>query len=119
MAWKIQNGCSEPGCPRLSISGSQYCTIHERQHRLSEKRKRKLTHSKYYDSSEWKKLSKRFLDANPMCELCEKRSEIAHHIIPRKQGGSDEVGNLMAVCRSCHGRIHHKDKVNQQKRYTY
>lgn len=28
-----------------------------------------------------------------------------HHIVPRAQGGTDNVNNLMLVCQSCHGRL--------------
>ena len=28
-----------------------------------------------------------------------------HHIVPRAQGGSDKVENLMLVCQSCHGKL--------------
>lgn len=37
------------------------------------------------------------------CELCSyKLSLDAHHIIPKKEGGPNEVDNLMIVCPNCH-----------------
>lgn len=31
-----------------------------------------------------------------------------HHIIPRKNNGSDDVNNLIIVCPNCHRKIHNK-----------
>lgn len=37
------------------------------------------------------------------CELCGYRLFIeTHHIVPKYQGGPDEVDNLMIVCSNCH-----------------
>ena len=39
------------------------------------------------------------------CEICGNRAVDIHHINARGMGGSkdmDTIGNLMAVCRSCH-----------------
>lgn len=44
--------------------------------------------------------------AQDACEVCGARAHHAHHILPRSAGGSDDVGNLLAVCWDCHGRIH-------------
>ena len=41
------------------------------------------------------------------CELCERRAgEHAHHRVFRSQGGNDEPGNLLWLCRYCHDGIH-------------
>jgi len=41
------------------------------------------------------------------CELCGATGTLhAHHIKPLKDGGKDEVGNLLLVCPDCHKRIH-------------
>jgi 5-methylcytosine-specific restriction endonuclease McrA len=29
-----------------------------------------------------------------------------HHILPRGQGGKDEIGNLVALHRQCHRSVH-------------
>ena len=38
------------------------------------------------------------------CYRCDKKKEIltAHHIIPREEGGGDELSNLIALCCECH-----------------
>lgn len=35
-------------------------------------------------------------------KLHPKRKIQAHHIIPRRQGGSDDLSNLVTLCMSCH-----------------
>ena len=35
----------------------------------------------------------------------------AHHIVPKKKGGSDNKNNLKTLCVDCHNAIHHKDKM--------
>lgn len=39
---------------------------------------------------------------------CEQVSVELHHIIYRSQGGTDEVENLIPVCRHCHELAHAK-----------
>jgi len=34
----------------------------------------------------------------------------AHHVVPRKDGGSDKVSNLRTLCKECHNAIHHEGK---------
>lgn len=48
------------------------------------------------------------------CRVCEASGAIqrmyVHHILPRAQGGSDDVKNLMLVCQSCHGKLEREAK---------
>jgi 5-methylcytosine-specific restriction endonuclease McrA len=30
---------------------------------------------------------------------------VAHHVIPRREGGADHPSNLIALCASCHARL--------------
>lgn len=38
--------------------------------------------------------------------VCLSRGDQAHHVRRRSQGGQDDPGNLLWVCRSCHDHIH-------------
>jgi len=47
------------------------------------------------------------------CEQCgqtihfgDKTGAVIHHIIPLEKGGSDDIDNLMLLCRACHNKIH-------------
>lgn len=54
--------------------------------------------------------------ANGICQLCSQSAPFAtadgepyleiHHIIPRKDGGEDVVGNIVALCPNCHRKMH-------------
>lgn len=120
MANKLAHACGVMGCPNLAYD-SPYCPQHTREKALKDNRQRKRKQAnQYYNSTEWRKLSKRLLKEYPVCEVCStRRSELVHHIIPRSAGGTDSEENLLVVCRSCHERIHHKDKINQRKKYSY
>jgi 5-methylcytosine-specific restriction protein A len=56
-------------------------------------------------------------EANGACELCKSPAPFAmgdgtpfleqHHVRPLSEGGSDTVGNSVALCPNCHRRCHH------------
>jgi len=69
-------------------------------------------------SKKFRRTRKRALqEHNHQCAFCnisddEHREEHGrgldvHHIVPRSAGGSDNVSNLIPVCRSCHSQIEH------------
>jgi 5-methylcytosine-specific restriction endonuclease McrA len=43
-----------------------------------------------------------------MCQVpgCTAVGHDVHHIVHRSQGGSDELDNLVTLCRYCHDRVH-------------
>ena len=40
------------------------------------------------------------------CEVDRKIAVDLHHIIPKSQGGKDDINNIIALCRSCHDKAH-------------
>ena len=59
----------------------------------------------------WKRIRDKYASEHPLCEQCLKegryvRTEEIHHKLPLSQGGTHERGNLIALCRSCHAKIH-------------
>jgi 5-methylcytosine-specific restriction endonuclease McrA len=59
-----------------------------------------------YDTS-WHVVRNAFLRSKPLCEQCGAPAEIAHHVVPLKEGGARlDPENLMALCVPCHGKIH-------------
>ena len=92
--------------------------------------------SKIYNSREWKELRTMKLRANPLCEQCIKDGEAVgipggyvrsatcvHHIVPIETAKTKEEmrrlafdkRNLMALCQSCHARIHKELGSNTAK----
>ena len=45
---------------------------------------------------------------NYTCQCCrtKKGTMNTHHILPKSQGGSDEMENLITLCESCHSKLH-------------
>ena len=63
--------------------------------------------NEFYKSPEWRKLRREcFYRDGYICQRCDKRFKsddlTAHHIIPRIEGGSDTIENLISLCSPCH-----------------
>jgi 5-methylcytosine-specific restriction protein A len=57
----------------------------------------------------WAKLRLLFLRSNPLCAECQAQGRIASacqvdHVLAREKGGTDDEGNLRALCHSCHSK---------------
>lgn len=37
-----------------------------------------------------------------------------HHRVPRSEGGSDDLSNLLTLCESCHSKLHGADTQNEK-----
>ena len=110
MPRKAKRPCRYRGCPRLTDSSSGYCPEHEKLHaKHYDKYFRSPEHNKRY-GSKWRKLRARFLNAHPLCEQCRLQGRYTlatevHHIKPLADGGTNDLSNLMPLCKSCHSRI--------------
>lgn len=109
MPRKAKHPCRYRGCPRLTDSTSGYCEKHEKLQVRAYDKARAPIHNQRY-GSKWRKLRKRFLDANPLCEQCRQQGKYTiatevHHILPLSAGGTHDERNLMPLCKSCHSRI--------------
>ena len=77
---------------------------------------------KIYRSERWKRLRALKFANNPLCELCQQDgrltpAEEVHHKVPLSEGGTHARDNLVALCKSCHARIHAQrgDRWHTQK----
>jgi hypothetical protein len=53
---------------------------------------------------DWEEIRADF--AGQCCVACSSAGQLElHHILPRSQGGSDVVENLVVICRSCHTKL--------------
>ena len=49
------------------------------------------------------------------CALCERPGAIhVHHAVPRSRGGTNDLGNLIALCPVCHAIAHGEYKLDNQ-----
>jgi predicted HNH restriction endonuclease len=62
----------------------------------------------FYRSEAWKRLREACLNRDLYrCKRCDKkyttgRRLTVHHIVPRQQGGADDLSNLITLCDACH-----------------
>ena len=108
MPYKPKRPCSYPGCGMLT--DGRYCDEHRQiaERQYNQYLRDSDTNKRYGRAG--KKIRVRFLLRHPLCErgLCEGRltpAEEVHHILPLASGGTNDEGNLMALCKSCHSRI--------------
>ena len=108
MPYKPKRPCSHPGCGRLT--DGRYCDEHKQiaERQYNQYLRDRDTNKRY--GRAWKKIRARFLLQHPLCEQCRSEGRLTaadevHHILPLANGGTNEEGNLMALCKSCHSRI--------------
>ena len=111
MPVKPKKPCAYPGCPNLTYD--RYCEKHKQmENKRYEKYDRDPEVYKRYDRK-WRKIRKSYLSVNPLCEQCLKegkyvRAVEVHHKLLLSKGGTHDKDNLMALCKSCHSKIHAK-----------
>ncbi len=109
MPSKPKRPCSSPGCPNLT--DDQYCEVHRViERRRYDKYQRSKDVNKKYGRA-WKRIRDRYAQEHPLCEICNENGRLTpadevHHILPISQGGMHDKNNLMALCKSCHNKIH-------------
>ena len=97
-----------PRCNALIPPGTRYCERHRRQYEREKHAKR--NYDRYYESPEWRKLSRAYKREYSTCEatingeVCGRAGFTCDHIKPRKLGGADHFDNLQTLCRRCDAR---------------
>lgn len=115
MPYKAARACSVPGCPNLVRGKDSRCEKHQKEYEARQDASRGSASDRGYDAR-WQRIRAKFLRDNPYCEKCGKPATVAHHIIRRRNGGPDSPRNLMALCASCHSRLHAKAGHNWNKK---
>lgn len=102
MPMKSLKPCRHPGCPELT--SDMYCTKHAPLYQ------RESAHSRGYNSK-WRRLSKLYLKAHPLCCECKRQSKltpatVVDHIVPHR--GNQKLmwdeSNWQSLCKRCHDR---------------
>ena len=92
---RIPSPCAEPGCPALTNGGC--CRKHQRDRHCAQAA---------YQTLAWRTLRVKVLMRDPICKMCGRApSTEADHILPRRRGGQDTMGNLQGVCKPCHSSL--------------
>ena len=92
--------------------GERYCEEHRKQEsqRYEKYDRNQAVHRRRYGRC-WKRIRDSYVKQHPLCEQCLKEgryvpTEEVHHIKPLAEGGTHDRDNLIALCKSCHARIH-------------
>ena len=121
MPRKPKRPCSYPGCPRLT--DGRYCEEHQSQeNKRYEKYDRDPAVRRRYGRV-WKRIRDSYVETHPLCEICQAEGrmvpvEEVHHKVPLAEGGTHARDNLIALCKSCHAKIHAErgDRWNNNRR---
>lgn len=104
--------CASPGCPAIG-----YCPKHAKirvsaptpQPRLYDDRRGSSAQRGY--GYAWQKKRRDYLIRHPLCVRCGKPATDVDHVLARRFGGSEDEGNLQALCS-----YHHKQKTVRERR---
>lgn len=111
MPYKPKKPCAYPGCPNLT--SKRYCEEHAKaEAKRYNHNDRDPAGNKRYGRT-WKQVRAAFLAAHPLCEICVSEGKLTpaalvHHRRKLTDGGTNDQGNLQALCRECHSRLHGK-----------
>jgi 5-methylcytosine-specific restriction endonuclease McrA len=60
----------------------------------------------FYSSTDWRALRQAALKRDRFrCVMCGKAAVVVDHIVSRRAGGGDDLGNLRCLCRACDNRV--------------
>ena len=109
MPMRPKKPCSYPGCPNLT--DGRFCEEHqwEENKRYEKYDRNPAVHRRY--GRAWKRIRDKYVSLHPFCEICYEKgilveTEEVHHKKPLSEGGTHDRDNLIALCKSCHARIH-------------
>ncbi|USD32048.1 MULTISPECIES: HNH endonuclease [Vibrio] len=114
--------CNYPGCKVVVYDGNPRCNKHRKDNKDNYQRLRSYRNKSFYDSQEWRKLSKLKRTITPLCEVClyeniTTPAEVADHIreIEDRPDLKYCINNLMSLCRTCHNIKTNQVAMNRNK----
>jgi len=66
-------------------------------------------------SSEFKKARREMIERKTKCHECEDYAVDLHHIIAVEDGGTDDIENLMPLCKKCHKEYTSEQTIERNK----
>jgi len=95
---KPMRPCKYPGCGALTERA--YCAEHAAKHAGTPRPR----YHEWYNTSEWRRARRAWLNANPWCAVCGEPGNVVDHIQPHKgdRGLFWGQGNWQTLCERCH-----------------
>lgn len=106
MPQAAKRSCAYPGCGVLVHGGSR-CDAHRHVNRFADKRRGTRQERGY--GAEWDRLRKQVMERDAgLCQPCARANTVmvayaVDHKVCKAEGGTDDLTNLEAICRVCHG----------------
>ncbi|MCT3575464.1 HNH endonuclease signature motif containing protein [Levilactobacillus brevis] len=119
---KPMKQCNHAGCRQLVPYDVRYCDKHQHKANAETYHKRMYgehegRYQQFYKSSQWRKLSRRFLENNPICVQCYqdgviRKADVVDHIVELRDDWSRRLdeSNLQPLCYR-----HHNQKTKQAR----
>lgn len=102
--------CKRSGCAGLVVNGvcSKCGPLRRRTDSVVDEQRGTAAERGY--GRRWRTVRAMYLRQHPVCDECLRYGRVksatdVHHKIPKRDGGTDEDGNLQALCHECHSRI--------------
>lgn len=96
--------CAQPGCPTLVAKGTTRCLIHRRAQDKAIKQRDRNERAVYF-TKRWQGLRRTVRqNQGPWCatEGCTRLWTDLDHVIPIRDGGTEDMENLSGLCHPCH-----------------
>ncbi|MGZ9568790.1 HNH endonuclease [Alcaligenes nematophilus] len=107
MAQRPQRPCRALGCRELHRNGNGYCDAHQDMAAAWGGSRRASASERGYGAA-WRRQRKAALQRDyHQCRPCAAKGAVTYgnevdHIIPKFQGGTDDLENLQTICKDCH-----------------
>ena len=123
MPMKPAHPCHWPGCGKLTHD--RFCEEHTKEYNRNYERYDRNPETRRRYGRAWKRIRDKYVSEHPFCEKCLEegvlvKTEEVHHIKPLAEGGDHRRENLIALCKSCHAKIHAErgDRWHNRKENT-
>ena len=118
---KPRKQCEHAGCRVMVDYNVTFCPKHTKQRNKETYEKRKGKYFDFYQTKQWRNLSKSYRVSHPYCEQCYQRgiirpAEICDHIIEVRKDWDKRLDwdNLQSLCQQCHEMKHKRFYRKQQ-----
>lgn len=95
--------CSVVGCPILIEGAGHLCAAHVRKRQRAVDAGRPSSAQRGY-GRQWPRIRSSYLKAHPDCVVCGQPANQVDHIVPLREGGTNDPSNLRSLCIKDHSR---------------